>query len=81
MHVQIANSLNYRLFNVLDDFNREGLTIKRRGQPSKNTNTEHYNTTVRYKWLNHYFFYDIENVQNRAPLQLWICNNQHPNMV
>ena len=28
MHDQLADSRSYRLFNVIDDFNREGLTIE-----------------------------------------------------
>lgn len=27
MHDQLADGRSYRLFNVIDDFNREGLTI------------------------------------------------------
>ncbi len=28
MHDQLSDGLSFRLFNVLDDFNREGLTIE-----------------------------------------------------
>ncbi|MDC1227841.1 transposase, partial [Oceanospirillaceae bacterium] len=50
------------------------------GNPQQNAYVERYNRTVRYDWLNHYLFDNIEDVQNRATQWLWIYNNERPNM-
>lgn len=134
MHDQLEDGRSYRLFNVIDDFNREGLTIDidfslpsarviraldqviewrgnpkqirndngpeyisqeiavwaekqdiellfiQPGNPQQNAYVERYNRTVRYDWLTHYLWRDIEEVQNYATKWLWTYNHQRPNM-
>jgi len=134
MHDQLIDGRSYRLFNVIDDYNREGLAIDvdfslpasrviraldqiiewrgqpkiircdngpeyisnllatwainkgielafiQPGNPQQNAYVERYNRTVRYDWLNHYLFDNIDEVQNHATRWLWAYNNERPNM-
>ena len=36
--------------------------------------------TVRYDWLSHYIYRDIEELENRASQWLWTYNHERPNM-
>lgn len=40
---------------------------------------ERFNRTVRYDWLNQYFFETIEEVQEAATKWIWTYNNEQPN--
>ena len=134
MHDQLSDGGSFRLFNVIDDFNREGLTIEsdlslpairfkraldqivewrgkprqircdngpeyisgllstwaeergidllfiQPGNPQQNAYIERYNRTVRYDWLSHYLFTEIEDVQEYATRWLWTYNHERPNM-
>lgn len=134
MHDQLSDGRSCRLFNVIDDFNREGLAIdvgislpttrvirslnqiiEWRGKPKKircdngpeyisqgladwakannielsfiqpdnpqqNAYIERFNRTVRYDWLSHYIFSDIDEIQDQATRWLWTYNNERPNM-
>ena len=67
MHDQLSDQRSYRLFNVIDDHNREALGIEvdlslpavrvicyiQPGNPQQNAYVERFNRTVRYDWLNH----------------------------
>ena len=39
-----------------------------------------FNRTVRYDWLSHYIFSDIDEFQDQATRWLWTYNNERPNM-
>jgi putative transposase len=134
MHDQLSDGRSCRLFNVIDDFNREGLTIDvdlslpadrvirslnqiiewrgkpntircdngpeyiskklavwakeldielafiQPGNPQQNAYIERFNRTVRYDWLSHYIYKDIQQLQDRATHWLWTYNNERPNM-
>jgi putative transposase len=134
MHDQLSDGRRYRLFNVIDDYNREGLAIEvdfslpairvkraldqviewrgkprqircdngpeyisellaawaeerginllfiQPGNPQQNAYVERYNRTVRYDWLSHYLFAEIEDVQEYATRWLWTYNHERPNM-
>ena len=134
MHDQLSDGRSYRLFNIIDDFNREGLAIEvdfslpairvkraldqviewggkprqiwcdngpeyisgllatwaeersinllfiQPGNPQQNAYIERYNRTVRYDWLSHYLFAEIEDVQEYATRWLWTYNHERPNM-
>ena len=134
MHDQLSDGRSFRLFNVIDDFNREGLTIEvdfslpairvkralnqiiewrgkpkqircdngpeyisgllstwaekrsidllfiQPGNPQQNAYIEGYNRTVKYDWLSHYLFTEIEDVQEYATRWLWTYNHERPNM-
>ena len=134
MHEQLSDGRSCRLFNVIDDFNREGLIIDadislpaervirsleqiiewkgkpkaircdngpeyisqkladwaehneitllfiQPGNPQQNAYIERFNRTVRYDWLSHYIYADIEDLQDRATSWLWTYNNERPNM-
>ena len=134
MHDQLSDGRSCRLFNVIDDFNREGLTIDadlslpaervirsleqiiewrgkpkiircdngpeyisqkladwadkheiklafiQPGNPQQNAYIERFNRTVRYDWLSHYIYEDIEQLQDQATRWLWTYNNERPNM-
>lgn len=133
MHDQLGDGRSFRLLNVLDDFNREGLGIEidlslpsarvirtleriiewrgkpraircdngpeyisgalltwskrnkirieyiQPGKPAQNAYVERYNRTVRYDWLGHHLFDDIQQAQDSATRWLWIYNNERPN--
>ena len=134
MHDQLSDGRSCRLFNVIDDFNREGLAIDadislpaervirsldriiewrgkpkrircdngpeyishklaawatkhaielcfiQPGNPQQNAYIERFNRTVRYDWLSHYIYRDIDELQNRATQWLWTYNHERPNM-
>lgn len=134
LHATLSDARTFRLLNVIDDYNREGLgmevdfslpaervirtlthiaewrgkpkTIRcdngpeyisqalanwakdndieiqhiQPGKPQQNAYVERYNRTVRYDWLSHYEFDEIEEVQDYATKWLWIYNNERPNM-
>jgi len=134
MHDQLSDGRSCRLFNVIDDFNRESLIIDadislpaervirsleqiirwkgkpkaircdngpeyisqkladraehneitllfiKPGNPQQNAYIEGFNRTVRYDWLSHYIYADIEDLQDRAISWLWTYNNERPNM-
>jgi len=48
--------------------------------PHQNAYVERYNRTVRYDWLSHYLFAQIEEVQDYATRWLWTYNNERPSM-
>lgn len=134
MHDHLSDGRSFRLFNVIDDYNREGLGIEvdfslpavrvirvldqiiewrgkpltircdngpeyistivtkwaekngitlqfiQPGNPQQNAYVERYNRTVRYDWLNHHIFKEMEDVQEEATKWLWTYNNERPNM-
>jgi putative transposase len=134
IHDQLADGRSCRLFNVIDDFNREGLIIDayislpaervirsleqiiewkgkpkaircdngpeyisrkladwaerneitllfiQPSNPQQNAYIKRSNRTVRYDWLSHYIYADIEEWQDRATSWLWTYNNERPNM-
>lgn len=134
MHDQLSDGRSCRLFNVIDDFNREGLTIDvdfslpaervirslnqiiewrgkpqcircdngpeyishkltkwaiqneitlcfiQPGNPQQNAYIERFNRTVRYDWLSHYLYGDIQELQDRATQWLWTYNHERPHM-
>jgi putative transposase len=94
MHDQLADGRSCRLFNVIDDFNRKGLIIdadwdEKNGitllfiqpsNPQQNAYIERFNRTVRYDWLRHYIYADIEELHDRATSWLWTYNNERPSM-
>jgi len=133
MHDQLGDGRSVRLFNVLEDYNREGLGIeidlslpaervirsldniiewrgkpemircdngpeftsskfrawaeKRKiriayiqpGKPQQNAYIERYNRTVRYDWLGHYIFDNVDELREHATRWLWTYNNERPN--
>ena len=134
MHDQLQDGRSIRLFNIIDDFNREALAIDidfsmpaarvvrslnqviewrgkplkircdngpelisntlvewakmnqieityiQPGKPQQNAYIERYNRTVRYDWLNQYYFESIDEVQNFATRWMWTYNHKRPNM-
>ena len=70
---RLGDGRQFRLLNVLDDFNREGLGIE-------NAYVERYNRTVRHEWLDLDIFESIDEVQQIATNWLWSYNNERPNM-
>ncbi|MFY3769829.1 IS3 family transposase [Providencia manganoxydans] len=134
MHDQLSDGRSCRLLNVIDDFNREGLTIDvdfslpaervirslnqiiewrgkpqcircdngpeyishklanwatqnkiilcfiQPGNPQQNAYIERFNRTVRYDWLTHYLYRDIQELQDKATQWLWTYNHERPNM-
>lgn len=134
MHDQLADGRNIRLFNVIDDFNREVLGIDvdfslpservirsldriiewrgklsaircnngpefisavtltwaarhgiridfiQPGQPQQNAYVERYNRTVRYDWLAHHLYENLDEIQEFATNWLWTYNHERPNM-
>jgi putative transposase len=134
MHDQLTDGRSCRLFNVIDDFNREGLIIDAdislpaecvirsleqiiewKGKPKaircdngpeyisqkladwaekngitllfiqpgnlqQNAYIERFNRTVRYDWLSHYIYADIEELQDKATSWLWTYNNERTAM-
>lgn len=48
------------------------------GKPQQNAYVERFNRTVRYDWLNQYFFESIQEVQDHATKWLWTYNNERP---
>jgi putative transposase len=96
MHDQLSDGRCIRLFNVIDDFNREGLCIDvdfslpaergiridfiQPGNPQQNAYVERYNRTVRYDWLAHHLFDSVDEVQDFATRWLWTYNHERPNM-
>ena len=50
------------------------------GKPQQNAYIERYNRTVRYDWLNQYYFESIDEVQNFATRWMWTYNHERPNM-
>lgn len=50
------------------------------GNPQQNAYIERFHRTVRYDWLNHYIYSDIEELQSRATQWLWTYNHERPNM-
>ena len=50
------------------------------GNPQQNAYIERFNRTVRYDWLSHYIYKNIEQLQDRATSWLWTYNNERPNM-
>ena len=79
MHHQLADGRRFRLFNVLDDFNREGLILQP-GQPQPHAYIERYHRTVRYDWLAQTLFDTIAAVQESATRWLWTYHNERPQM-
>jgi len=84
--IQLSNGRSFRLFNVLDSYNREGLGIELdfslpSSKPQQNAYVKHYNRTVGYDWLAHTLFESIEEVQENATRWLWVYNNKRPNMM
>ncbi len=61
---------------------KNGITIEyiQPGKPQQNAYIERYNRTVRYDWLNQYFWVSIEEVQDYATQWIWLYNNERPNM-
>ena len=96
MHDQLSDGRCIRLFNVIDDFNREalgidvdfslpserGIRIKyiQPGNPQQNAYMERFNRTVRYEWLAQYLFDTVGEVQDFATQWLWNYNHERPNM-
>jgi putative transposase len=74
MHDQLADGRSCRLFNGIT------LLFIQPGNPQKNAYIERFNRTVRYDWLSHYIYADIEELQDRATSWLWTYNNERPNM-
>ena len=50
------------------------------GKPQQNAYIERYNRTVRYDWLNKYYFESIDEIQNFATLWMWTYNYEVQNM-
>jgi putative transposase len=67
MHDQLQDCRSFRLFNVIDDFNRESFV-------------ERLNLTVRYEWLLQYHWQDLDEVRLYATQWMWRYNNERPNM-
>lgn len=61
---------------------RNGIAINyiQPGNPQQNAYVERFNRTVRYDWLNHDIFEEIEEVQEKATKWIWHYNNERPNM-
>ncbi len=50
------------------------------GNPQQNAYVERFNRTVRYEWLSHYYWSNLEEVQAFATQWMWSYNNDRPNM-
>jgi hypothetical protein len=82
----MSDSLNtdreIRIFNVIDDYNRECLGIElmyiQPGKPTQNAYIERFNRTARNEWLNKHIFDSIEHAQNLATQWMWVYNNERP---
>jgi len=48
--------------------------------PQQNAYVERFNRTVRFDWLAHYLFENMEEVQQQATNCIWTYNNDRPNM-
>ena len=60
--------------------NQIEITYIQPGKPQQNAYIERYNRTVRYDWLNQYYFESIDEVQNFATRWMWTYNHERPNM-
>jgi putative transposase len=92
MHDQLSDGRSFRQFNVLDDFNRDGLAIEvDLSLPSARVirsleqivewrGKPKVISTVRYAWLAPTLFDSIEQVQDKAARWLWTYNHERPNM-
>ena len=49
------------------------------GKPQQNAYIERYNRTVRYDWLGHYIFDNVDELREHATRWLWTYNNERPN--
>ena len=96
MHDQLEDGRTFRLFNVIDDFNREAIGMEvdfslpsewgirlehiQPGNPQQNAYVERFNRTVRYEWLSQYYWRDLAQVQDFATKWMWSYNHDRPNM-
>ena len=96
MHDQLEDGRTFRLFNVIDDFNREAIGMEvdfslpsewgirlehiQPGNPQQNAHVERFNRTVRYEWLSQYYWRDLAQVQDFATQWMWSYNHDRPNM-
>ena len=96
MHDQLEDGRTFRLFNVIDDFNREAIGMEvdfslpsewgirlehiQPGNPQQNAYVERFNRTVRYEWLSQYYWRDLAQVQDFATQWMWSYNHDRPNM-
>jgi len=96
MHDQLEDGRTFRLFHVIDDFNREAIGMEvdfslpsewgirlehiQPGNPQQNVYVERFNRTVRYEWLSQYYWRDLAQVQDFATQWMWSYNHDRPNM-
>ena len=50
------------------------------GKPQQNAYVERFNRTVRYEWLSHYHWRNLDEVRDYATQWMWQYNHERPNM-
>lgn len=80
--VRCDNGPEYISHHLKDWANHQGIELIfiQPGHPEQNAYIERFNRTVRYDWLSHHIYRDIEELQNKATQWLWLYNHQRPHM-
>jgi len=79
--IKCDNSPEYISQKLADWAEKNGITLLfiQPGNPQQNAYIERFNRTVRYDWLSHYIYAEIEELKDRATSWLWTYNNERPN--
>jgi len=74
MHAELSDGRSFRTFNVIDDFNREGLAVE------VDISLPALRVIRALDQVNQHMFMSIDDAQTSATKWLWTYNNERPNM-